>query len=91
MRGRRGEGVAGVDGFGRRSSARCGGVGDAGVGTGASRLDSSAWEDEEDAAEGGVLARAEEAQNGGDSSPTATSRGRPRSPCRSRSGKTGRE
>ena len=55
MRGRRGEGVAGVDGFGRRSSAGCGGVGDAGVRTGASRPDSLGWEKEELAADLAVV------------------------------------
>ena len=44
MCGRHGEGVAGVDGFGWRRSTRCGGVGDASVGIGASRPDSSSGE-----------------------------------------------
>ena len=49
-------------------------VGEATVGSGSPRRDSSAWEDEEDAAEGEMAsARAEEAHKGGDSSSTVIS------------------
>ena len=59
---------------GRRRHGRGGDVGDAVEVPGAPRLDSSAWEDEEEAAEGEVAsARAEDARKGGDSSSTAAS------------------